>query len=320
MAATSESPNTVPVPISLDDLPTAKWTHMELCRYDDVWHCRDFLAAALAARSEFEARNNDIILASSMKTGTTWLKALIPSIIAVSDSGAGDDSSDPLINHHPNELMPSLEVQVFAENSTYNLADGISSQQRLFRTHVPYEMLPESVKTSGCKIVYVTRNPKDVVVSLWHFMNERNKALDLPLTPLEEIFENFCRGVHLFGPFHDHVLRYWKESVKRPEKILFLKYEEMKRDPAGEVKKLAKFLGRNLEREEVEKVLWRCSLERLKNLEVNKNGDEPWVKIPKKAYFRLGVAGDWKNSLTKEMEEQLDDITRKKLQGSGLHL
>ncbi|XAR51618.1 Desulfoglucosinolate sulfotransferase [Bertholletia excelsa] len=294
MAATSQSP------ISLDDLPTAKWSNTELRQYDHVWYHRHCLPGALLARSEFRASNNDIVLASSMKTGTTWLKALIPSIMAVSDSGAGDDSSDPLTNHHPNELMPSLE--------------------RLFRTHVPYEMLPESVKTSGCKIVYVTRNPKDVVVSLWHFVNERKEALDLPLTPLEEIFENFCRGLHPYGPFHDHVLRYWKESVKRPEKILFLKYEEMKKDPAGEVRKLAKFLGRNLEREEVEKVLWRCSLERLKNLEVNKNGEEPWVKIPEKAYFRLGVVGDWKNSLSKEMEEKLDEITRNKLQSSGLHL
>ncbi|XAR50983.1 hypothetical protein NMG60_11005464 [Bertholletia excelsa] len=315
MAATSESPNT-PVPMSLDVLPKAKWRNIQLYQYDHVWYHRNFLAGALVTRSEFRAHNDDILLASSMKTGTTWLKALIPSITA----GACDDSSDPLIKYHPNELMPSLEIQVFGKNSTSNVAAGISSQQRLFRTHVPYEMLPQSVKTSACKIVYVTRNPKDVVVSLWHFVNENEKALDLPLTPLEEIFESFCRGMHPYGPFHDHVLRYWKESAKRPEKILFLKFEEMKADPAGEVSKLAKFLGRNLEGEEVEKLLWRCSLERLKNLEVNKNGEEPWVKCPKKAYFRLGVVGDWKNSLSKEMEVQLDEITRNKLHGSGLHL
>lgn len=192
---------------------------------------------------------------------------------------------------------------------------------RLFRTHLPYTMLPESIKShNNSKIVYITRNPKDTFVSQWHFFNSIRTVEEGPL-PLLQMFDKFCNGVHAFGPFHDHVLEYWKESVRRPEKILFLKYEELKRDPRGEVKKLALFLGRRFgKEEEVDKVLWRCSFERLKSLEVNKNGVDPWVGFPKSAYFRLGVVGDWKNSLTEEMKERLDQITSKIMEGSGLDL
>ena len=120
-------------------------------------------------------------------------------------------------------------------------------------------------------------------------------------------------------PFHDHVLCYWKESLKRPEKILFLRYEDMKKDPKGQLKKMASFLGKPFAKEEeVDKGLWRCSLERLKNLEVNQHGVDPWIGINYKFYFRRGNVGDWENNITEEMKERLDQVTAMKFEGSGL--
>ncbi|KAJ8537135.1 hypothetical protein K7X08_035536 [Anisodus acutangulus] len=96
---------------------------------------------------------------------------------------------------------------------------------------------------------------------------------------------------------------------KRPENILFLKYEEMIKDPKEQVKNLASFLGKPFEKEEdVEKVVWRCSLERLRNLVVNKNSSViEWV--PNNIYFRKGMVGDWKNYLTPEMGDRINRIT-----------
>ncbi|XP_059670487.1 cytosolic sulfotransferase 12-like isoform X1 [Cornus florida] len=321
--ATINPPKTTSTSALFDDLPTEKWINLaNLYQWKGFWYRRPHLEAVMEARSSFKARDEDVILASSMKTGTTWLKALIPSIMDPNARIVGetnsDDNSDPLVQNFPNVLIPSFEIQIFAENSTYNILDMPSP--RLFRTHMPYAMLPDSIKTSGCKIVYITRDPKDTVLSLWHFMNSIRKPEERPF-PLNEFFESFCKGLHPFGPFHDHVLGYWKESMMRPEKILFLRYEDMKRDTSGQVKKLASFLGRPFAKEEeVAKVVWMCSFERLKNLEVNKNGVEPDAGFPKSAYFRLGVVGDWKNSLSMEMKKQLDEITCNKLEGSGLDL
>ncbi|KAL5713765.1 hydroxyjasmonate sulfotransferase [Ranunculus cassubicifolius] len=124
--------------------------------------------------------------------------------------------------------MPSLEIQVY--NKGKESPDFLeAAHPRLFRTHVPYAVLPESVKKSDCKIVYIARNPKDTLVSLWHFMNSVRNPKEGPF-PIDVLFEGFCNGVHTFGPFFDHVLEYWKESVKNPEKILFIKYEDMMKD------------------------------------------------------------------------------------------
>ena len=308
-------------PPVFDELPRQNFMGVaDLYQWQGFWYLLPHLKAVLLAQTSFKARSDDILLASSMKTGTTWLKALIPSIMNYNNTH-GDD--DPLLKNHPNELILSLEVQVFCENYTANNKYNISEAHspRLFSTHVPPAMLPDSVKASpGCKIVYITRDPKDAFVSLWHFVNTMRKQEEGPF-PIDEAFESYCNGVHPFGPFHDHVMGYSEESLKRPEKILFLKYEEMKSDPKGQVKKLASFLGRPFEKDEdVEKIVRRCSLERLKNLEVNKGGVEEWVGIPKSSYFRRGVVGDWKNSLSFEMKKRLDEITNMKLKGSGLEL
>ncbi|KAK8706290.1 hypothetical protein V6N13_049861 [Hibiscus sabdariffa] len=300
----------------LGELPKETWCGSDLYNLEGFWYASSLLPAIMAARSNFRANDCDVFLTSSMKTGTTWLKAIIPTIMNPVGR-TNDDGHDPLLKHHPNELMPSLEAQLFKENPNPDLSD--MSCPRLFRTHVPYHMLPETVKNSACKIVYITRDPKDTFVSLWHFFNSLITAEGNDPWPMNEAFESFCRGVHVFGPFHDHVLGYWKESIKRPEKILFLRYEDMKKDPKEQLRKLACFLGKPLEKEEeVDRVLWRCSLERLKHLEVNQRGVDPWLGFDYKFYFRRGSVGDWKNNITDEMKEKLNRVTATKFEASGL--
>nr|GEW82059.1 flavonol 4'-sulfotransferase [Tanacetum cinerariifolium] len=105
-----------------------------------------------------------------------------------------------------------------------------------------FSSLPESVISSDCKIVYIYRNIKDVINSSYHFILA---ALSIPLEDVsfKETFDEFCQGISAYGPYWDHILGYWKASQERPGRILFLKYEDMKKDPKSNVKKLAEFVG-----------------------------------------------------------------------------
>lgn len=42
------------------------------------------------------------------------------------------------------------------------------TQQRFIKTHLPFKLLPKSIMTRRTKVVYIARNPKDVVVSYYH--------------------------------------------------------------------------------------------------------------------------------------------------------
>ncbi|KAJ0809563.1 putative quercetin-3-sulfate 4'-sulfotransferase [Helianthus annuus] len=59
----------------------------------------------------------------------------------------------------------------------------------------------------------------------------------------EEAFDEFSQGISLYGPYWDHISGYSKASLERPKIFLFLKYEDMKKDPTSNVKRLAEFIG-----------------------------------------------------------------------------
>lgn len=42
------------------------------------------------------------------------------------------------------------------------------AEKRFIKTHLPFSLMPPSVMGERAKIIYVARNPKDVVVSYYH--------------------------------------------------------------------------------------------------------------------------------------------------------
>ncbi|TYI44643.1 hypothetical protein ES332_A01G251500v1 [Gossypium tomentosum] len=287
--------------------------------YQGFWCYSFFIEGVMSAQQNFQSQPSDIVICSAPKTGTTWLKSLTFAIVTRTTF---DGSTNPLLANLSHDCVPFLEVDL-AQSSTNR-----DPKNPLLATHVPYSSLPRSIIDSSCKIVYICRNPKDSFVSFYHFIARRLASKDMKPLALEEAFELYCQGVSNYGPYWDHVLGFWKASLDRPNKILFLKYEEMIEDTVLYVKKLADFIGYPFSSEEikkgsVDKIVSMCSFENLSNLEVNKSGKHregtPGV-IENKIYFRKGKVGDWENYLTPEMAARLDSITLQKLNGSGLTL
>ncbi|OVA16910.1 Sulfotransferase domain [Macleaya cordata] len=313
----------------LASLPRDKgWILGHLHQYQGFWFPSTQLQGVLACKRRFQAHHNDLLLVTTPKSGTTWLKALAFAIVN-RVRYTNYTTQHPLLTTNPHELVPFLDREYIGINDhqSPDLTRFVSPVDcRLFSTHVPYVLLPESVKesTSKCKLVYLCRNPKDTLISLWKFANKLRQQIDNTLEPnsLEEVFESFCRGVSLFGPIWDHVLGYWKESLERPERVYFLKYEEIKKEPKINLKRLAEFLGYPFSMEEesegvVEEIIRLCSFKNLSNLEVNKTGKLP-LGPENNFFFRRGEVGDYVNYLTPEMIKRLDQITSEKYQGFRL--
>ncbi|TYI31861.1 hypothetical protein ES332_A04G015300v1 [Gossypium tomentosum] len=249
-------------------------------QYQGFWFASPFLQGAFSPR-----------------TGTARLKSLT---FATITRTSYNDSTTPLLSKMPHDVVPFMEFD-HAQFST-NRHLGIP----LLATHLPYSLLPRSIIDSGCKLIYICRDPKDTFRS-----------------------ELFYEGVSLYGPYWDHVLGYWKASLEHPDKLVLLKYEELVEDTVLYLKKTAKFMGYPFSPEEQqqgvpENIVQMCSFENLSGLEVNKTGKhcegQGNLGFENNIFFRKEKLGDWKNHLTIEMAQHLDQRTMQKLSGSSLSL
>ncbi|KAK7314094.1 hypothetical protein VNO77_39304 [Canavalia gladiata] len=126
----------------------------------------------------------------------------------------------------------------------------------------------------------------------------------------------FSKGIISFGPWWSHMLGYWKESIARPNKVLFLKYEDLKEDGDFHVRKIAEFLGCPFTEEEesngvIKSIIKLCSFKKMKDLEVNKFG-ALGKNVENKYFFRNAEIGDWETYLSPSMVEKLSKIIEEK--------
>lgn len=295
-------------------LPKEKWCGDDLVyQFDGFWFTLPCLKGALQILNNFKPLPTDVILASFPKTGTTWLKSLLFAI-------TNRTSKDSLISTHPHDLIPTLELQVYSPNPTAaGVLTSCNGNARIFGTHVPYQLLSKcAIDSSECRIVYVTRNPKDTLISLWHYMAKSKMSQMKPWT-IEEAVDKFCDGTVAYGPYYDHVLQFQNESLERPHKFFFVTYEELKVDTKNQVKKLAEFLGCPFDNEEeADEIVKICDIQTLKQHEVNKSSDLPkWLGLPYNSYFRQGEVGDHKNYFNSQIIQRIDDMTKNKFHGAG---
>ncbi|WCJ39228.1 Cytosolic sulfotransferase 6 [Euphorbia peplus] len=293
---------------------------VNLYKYQDFWYYDFVLIGILLFQKKFVPQPADIFLATTPKSGTTWLKALVFAIQTRTRyiNGDSDDHESPLLSKNPHQVVPSIE---------YGYSFGIKRDRFLAtHTHVPFQSLPNSILHSDSKIIYLCRDPKDVLVSQFHFTCKHG---DAPVKPFHEVYDKFCNGVTDCGPFWDHVLGYWKASLEFPQKVLFLKYHDLQNDTAFHVKNIANFIGcpfsfNEKQKGMVEEIVRLCSFENLSSLDANnknagKVSDNSSFTLRYDAYFRKAKFGDWKNYLTPEMTERIDQITYEKFNDIGLH-
>ncbi|CAI9106328.1 OLC1v1005458C1 [Oldenlandia corymbosa var. corymbosa] len=265
------------------------------------------------------------------KSGTTWLKALTFAIVNRSKS-ENSTSGSPLLFQNPHQLVPFFELDLYRAGKLPDPSSALntrSSRLRIFGTHVPYQCLPDTIISNDSKsprIIYLCRNPLDTFTSLMHFLSQNGELRADEPSALEKTFGAFCEGMFVYGPFWEQIMGYWDASLRNPNKVLFLHYEDLQRDTPSSVMKLTEFLGCGFSQQEedlglVEGLIKLCSLENLKNLECNKEGDIHLVHTLKKSsYFRKEKVGDWVNFLTPSMAKRLKSLMTEKFAGSGLTL
>ena len=237
---------------------------------------------------EFKLYPEDVYIVTYPKCGTTWTSQIVRLI-----RSRGVQDSVPITS-----AAPWLEGIALHPEADVN---GLP-RPRTYTSHFPYHLLPCGLPpTTPCKYIYVMRNPKDVAVSLYFFVK-------LGFTPdweWDEFWRAYTKGEVMFGNYFDHLSSWWPH--RNDKNMLFLKFEDMKRDTRSTVAQIASFIGEEIDAVLVTKISDMVSFQSMKH----DNDGKPM-------FMRKGVVGDWKNYLTAEQSAQIDVMCKERLKGMGL--
>ncbi|XP_074171524.1 sulfotransferase 2A1 isoform X2 [Rhinolophus sinicus] len=193
--------------------------------------------------------------------------------------------------------------------------DLIKNQKdpRSYNSHLPIQLFPKSFFQSKAKAIYIMRNPRDVIVSGYHFY--KVMVLAKSTDSFEEYFEWFLQGNVLYGSWFDHV-RGWLQ-MKGKENFLLISYEELQQDLRASVERISQFLGMKLSPEEVNSVVKNVSFQAMKENKMSNYSQAPdhFIDHSKGEFLRKGITGDWKNHFTVAQSEAFDKVYQEKMAG-----
>ncbi len=179
-------------------------------------------AKFLRGRLEFCARPDDIFVASYPRSGTTWTQLIVYLLCS------GDHA---LSFEHLSQVSPWWERSLAWGNAGADDFDQMSGP-RIFKSHLPYRWLPP-----GGRYIYVQRDGQDVALSYYHLYRSHLGYQG----SFEAFFERFLSGDLQYGSWFKHVAGWAKE--RHNPAILFLSYEQLKRDPEASIARIGGFLG-----------------------------------------------------------------------------
>ncbi|KAG7191123.1 hypothetical protein KM043_007155 [Ampulex compressa] len=268
---------------------------------------------------DMEVREDDVWLISYPRTGSHWAQEMI---WCIGNNFNYDKSETLMVVRNP--LLESSSLMVTGNYVEWfaKLGDSVENvinmpSPRYVKTHLPWELLPDDIHRKRPKIIYITRNPKDTCVSFYHYC----KLFHNIQGNFEDFAELMLNDYAPLGSFWKHVLRYWENRDQ--DNILFLTYEEMKKNQIESIKKAAKFLNKEATEEQIHKLSEHLNFSKmaanpainLQRIITESNGENENSDFK---FIRKGKVGDWKNHMSEDLARSFDEWIEKNSRGTGL--
>lgn len=279
--------------------------------------------------ARYAPRDGDVIVASSYKSGTTWTQMILLRLLL------GEVEHPPIM-----EVSPWLESPM---TSIAQLMATLEAQRhrRVIKTHLPLDGLPYH---ANVRYIVVCRDPRDVFMSLWnHYRNmvrypflaaprhPDREGAPLPRCP-DDIRQFWCewmtRGWFEWEtegyPFWSNLrhTQTWWDGRHLPN-ILFVHFNDLLSDLAGEVTAIAGYLGLAVDSETLRRVADAAKFENM-----SRNGEKilpagrMMLRGGAATFFHKGTNGRWRDALTEDdvdlyrqaAERELSDSCRRWLE------
>ena len=272
----------------------------------------------------YRPRPDDVLVATYPKCGTTWTQRIVSLLINQSPAPRDIMGEAPWVDSTlfgpVAEMLASLEAQ---------------PQRRSAKTHLPLDALPVF---EGMKVIHTVRDGRDACVSMHnHMLGMRQEFMmqaaatappellaggPPPPTPedprdwylqwMTQAEGDPSSGSAQGLPYCEFELTYWKR--RREPWLLFVHYNDLKADLAGEMRRISDFLDIDTPESLLPKLVEAATFEGMKRdgeallpkiREVFDNGSERFIN--------KGTNGRWKDFLTSADLARYDALIRSKL-------
>lgn len=250
---------------------------------------------------------SDGAIVSFGKSGRTWVRVLLWRYFAQKNGYASDSISgfNEFRNRHPQ--VPVL----FFTHDNY-LKDWFGHDRK-----------PEIY--AGLPVVLLVRDPRDTAVSQFfqwkHRMELRKKVInDYPLADDTSVHD-FIAGAQAGIPKIIEFMNDWAAAASSMQKLLIVRYEDLRADTKKELRRILEFFGQYPTESELEDAVRFASIDNMRRMEVEnakKLGGQRSMKPgnaddPSSFKVRRGKVGGWRDYVTEEQAEALDQLVRDRL-------
>jgi hypothetical protein len=218
---------------------------------------------------------DDIFLVSYPKSGNTWTRFLIANLVY--------PEKNPDFSNI-NDLLPDPEAMSKRDLERV-------SRPRILKSHQYFDPRYQ-------KVIYIVRDPRDVVLSEYHFDIKRRAIADD--YPREKFVSRFVRGElnHPYGTWGENAAT-WFYTRRGDPRFLLVKYEALQSQAVDEMARIAGFLGISATPDRLAKAIELSSADRMRELE--KKQGHLWSSTREtrqdKPFVRSAKAGGWKAEL-----------------------
>lgn len=263
--------------------------------------------------NEFKFRDDDIIVSTYAKSGTTWLQQILSQLIF----NGREDMEVAEISPWIDLRVPPKEVKLPQVES--------QAHRRFLKTHLPVDALVFSPKA---KYIYIGRDGRDVLWSMHnHHFNANNfwyealndtpgrvgPPIEKPVSDIIQYYNDWLdKDGFPFWSFWENVSSWW--AIRNLPNVYMLHFAKLKADMPGEIRKLAAFLDIPVDPATWDAILEHCSFDYMKKHATRSVplGGAFWDG-GSETFINKGTNGRWKEVLTQEQSERYEKLCVEKL-------
>ena len=248
--------------------------------------------------NDYKFRDDDIIIATYAKTGTTWVQQILSQLLFDGEEGLPVAEMSPWLDLRvpPKQVkLPEVEAQDF---------------RRFVKTHLPVDALVFSPKA---KYIYIARDGRDV---LWSLFNHHTSANDFwyqainetpglvgppignPPADIRQYYHEWLDGDgYPFWPFWENIRTWWE--IRHLPNVNLIHFQALKDDMPGEMRKIAAYLDIPIDESKWDDIVEHCTFDYMKK---NATASTPlggafWDGGADDFVYK-GVNGRWRDTLT----------------------